>query len=200
MRTDSERRTYDVSLRDNKWVRLLAYVTGLVNQKLLLQNEYLAAENRILPLASASLSAFPIQSARPWLGRGSAAALAELGGTATGASRHVTPVLSQHRSRGEERLPERLPAIYPATPATQDAAVREAGARIAGGRVGCATLRGPIVVFEQRIEEFARSHPTALGWPLCPRLASRCSLLCLWPSERSAIATKVFTRYRATAG
>jgi len=28
--------------------RLLAYVTGLVNQKLLLQNEYLAAENRIL--------------------------------------------------------------------------------------------------------------------------------------------------------
>src|ERR1035437_6666478 len=33
---------------DNKWARLLAYVTGLVNQKLLLQNEYLAAENRIL--------------------------------------------------------------------------------------------------------------------------------------------------------
>jgi hypothetical protein len=28
--------------------RLLAYVTGLVNQELLLQNEYLAAENRIL--------------------------------------------------------------------------------------------------------------------------------------------------------
>src|SRR3954451_17410574 len=33
---------------DNKWARLLAYVTGMVNQKLLLQNEYLAAENRIL--------------------------------------------------------------------------------------------------------------------------------------------------------
>ena len=33
---------------DNKWARLLAYVTGLVNQELLLQNEYLAAENRIL--------------------------------------------------------------------------------------------------------------------------------------------------------
>ena len=32
---------------DNKWARLLAYVTGMVNQKLLLQNEYLAAENRI---------------------------------------------------------------------------------------------------------------------------------------------------------
>ena len=35
-------------MTDNKWARLLAYVTGLVNQKLLLQNEYLAAENRIL--------------------------------------------------------------------------------------------------------------------------------------------------------
>jgi hypothetical protein len=35
-------------MRDNKWVRVLAYVTGLVNQRLLLQNEYLVAENRIL--------------------------------------------------------------------------------------------------------------------------------------------------------
>jgi hypothetical protein len=33
---------------DNQWVRLFAYVTGLVNQELLLQNEYLVAENRIL--------------------------------------------------------------------------------------------------------------------------------------------------------
>ena len=32
----------------NHWARLLAYVTGLVNQELLLQNEYLAAENRVL--------------------------------------------------------------------------------------------------------------------------------------------------------
>jgi hypothetical protein len=32
----------------NNWARLLAYVTGLINQELLLQNEYLAAENRIL--------------------------------------------------------------------------------------------------------------------------------------------------------
>ena len=30
------------------WARLLAYVTGLVNQQPLLQIEYLAAENRIL--------------------------------------------------------------------------------------------------------------------------------------------------------
>jgi len=33
---------------ENKWARLLAYITGMVNQKLLLQNEYLTAENRIL--------------------------------------------------------------------------------------------------------------------------------------------------------
>jgi len=31
-----------------KLARLLAYVTGLINQKLLLQTEYLVAENRIL--------------------------------------------------------------------------------------------------------------------------------------------------------
>lgn len=30
------------------WVRLLAYVSGLVEHELLLRNEYLAAENRIL--------------------------------------------------------------------------------------------------------------------------------------------------------
>jgi putative transposase len=35
-------------MRDNKWARLLAYITGLVNQRLLLQCEYLVAENRIL--------------------------------------------------------------------------------------------------------------------------------------------------------
>ncbi|HEY1805060.1 MAG TPA: helix-turn-helix domain-containing protein, partial [Terracidiphilus sp.] len=35
-------------MTNKKWVRLLAYVTGGVNQELLLQNEYLAAENRIL--------------------------------------------------------------------------------------------------------------------------------------------------------
>jgi hypothetical protein len=34
---------------DNKWARLLAYVTGLVNQKLLLQNEYLIAEKSDTP-------------------------------------------------------------------------------------------------------------------------------------------------------
>lgn len=35
-------------MKDNKWLQLVAYVTGIVNQQLLLQNEYLASENRIL--------------------------------------------------------------------------------------------------------------------------------------------------------
>jgi len=30
------------------WVRMLAYITGTVDQELLLRNEYLATENRIL--------------------------------------------------------------------------------------------------------------------------------------------------------
>jgi putative transposase len=33
---------------DNKWARLMAYITGSVNQRLLLQCEYLIAENRVL--------------------------------------------------------------------------------------------------------------------------------------------------------
>jgi transposase InsO family protein len=35
-------------MRDNQWARLLAYIKGMVNQRLLLQCEYLVAENRIL--------------------------------------------------------------------------------------------------------------------------------------------------------
>ena len=35
-------------MRNGKWLRLLAYVSGSVNQELLLRNEYLVAENRIL--------------------------------------------------------------------------------------------------------------------------------------------------------
>ena len=38
-------------MKNNKWARLLSYVTGLVNQELLLQNEYLAAENREFPVS-----------------------------------------------------------------------------------------------------------------------------------------------------
>jgi putative transposase len=35
-------------MKKSQVARLLAYVTGMVNQQLLLQNEYLIAENRIL--------------------------------------------------------------------------------------------------------------------------------------------------------
>ena len=35
-------------MKENKWLRLLTYVTGLVNQELLLRNEYLAAMERCL--------------------------------------------------------------------------------------------------------------------------------------------------------
>ena len=38
----------NLSMKGNMWVRLLTYLTAFVNQDLLLQNEYLAAENRIL--------------------------------------------------------------------------------------------------------------------------------------------------------
>src|SRR5262249_34508732 len=38
----------DSHMRNRKWLQLLAYVTGSVNQELLLRNEYLAAENQIL--------------------------------------------------------------------------------------------------------------------------------------------------------
>ena len=35
-------------MRGNQWARLLAYVTGVINLDFLLQNEYPAAENRIV--------------------------------------------------------------------------------------------------------------------------------------------------------
>src|SRR3974390_704521 len=41
-------------MRNGRWLRLLAYVTGSVNQALLLRNEYLAAEDR------------PVRAKLPW--------------------------------------------------------------------------------------------------------------------------------------
>src|ERR1700693_5892504 len=55
-------------MRDSiHWARLLAFVTALVNQRLLLQNEYLAAENRILRAHLPDVCAFLIPSDRPSL-------------------------------------------------------------------------------------------------------------------------------------
>ena len=57
-------------MKDNKWVRLLAYITGTVNHRLLLQCEYLLAENRILR------SQLPT---RLWLSDAQRSTLAEIG-------------------------------------------------------------------------------------------------------------------------
>jgi hypothetical protein len=35
-------------MKTTHWARLITYVSGLINQELLLRNEYLAAENRVL--------------------------------------------------------------------------------------------------------------------------------------------------------
>src|SRR5580704_9162498 len=58
-------------MRNKKWLQLLAYVTGSVNQKLLLQVEYLAAENRILRAKLPSRLRLSDHSARCWLQIGS---------------------------------------------------------------------------------------------------------------------------------
>ena len=47
---------------DNKWARLLAYVTGLVNQKHLLQNEYLSLRIGSSALTFPPVCAFRIPS------------------------------------------------------------------------------------------------------------------------------------------
>ena len=41
------------------WARILAYITGTVDQELILRNEYLVAENRILK-AQLKILSFPI--------------------------------------------------------------------------------------------------------------------------------------------
>jgi hypothetical protein len=54
-------------MKEKKWIRLLAYVTGLVNQELLLKNEYLAAENPDFAGTPAWPRKIPIGSSQnPW--------------------------------------------------------------------------------------------------------------------------------------
>ena len=68
----------------------------------------------------------------------------------------------QQNCRGEERIEERITAIYQATPATRDAAVLEAGAITARGLVALlTTLRGNIAELDQRIAQLVASHPDA---------------------------------------
>src|SRR5215467_10782657 len=54
-------------MKENPWARLLAYVAGLINQELLLKNEYLAAENRILRAhLPARVRGYPIPKGPRW--------------------------------------------------------------------------------------------------------------------------------------
>jgi hypothetical protein len=48
-------------MKENPSARLLAYVPGLINQELLLKNEYLAAENHILRAHLPLASGYPIR-------------------------------------------------------------------------------------------------------------------------------------------
>jgi hypothetical protein len=52
---------------ENKWARMLAYVTGLVNQKLLLQDEYSQLRIASSALIFPPVCAFRIPSDPPWL-------------------------------------------------------------------------------------------------------------------------------------
>jgi transposase len=62
--------------------------------------------------------------------------------------------------RSEERIRERLEAIYQATPATRDPAVLEGFGLIAQGLVALLhTLRSHIKVLDRRIAELALAHP-----------------------------------------
>jgi len=53
-------------MRNARWLRLLAYVTGSVNQELLTRNEYLATENRILRASFPRDCGYPTPNALPW--------------------------------------------------------------------------------------------------------------------------------------
>ena len=85
----------------------------------------------------------------------------------------------EQNCRGEERIHERIAAIYQAVPATQDEAALEAGAMTARGLVAVlATLRDDIAKLDQRIAQLVADHPEAplfdslpgAGKALVPRL------------------------------
>jgi transposase len=68
----------------------------------------------------------------------------------------------EHNCRGEEKIEERITAIYQAMPAIRDAAVREGASVIARGLVAVlATLRHQIGELDRRIAELVATHPEA---------------------------------------
>jgi transposase len=85
----------------------------------------------------------------------------------------------QHNCRSQERIQERITAIYQAMPATKDQAVLEGCAMMARGLVALlAALRNGITNFDGRIAELVAGHPDAgvfaslpgAGDALVPRL------------------------------
>jgi Transposase IS116/IS110/IS902 family len=85
----------------------------------------------------------------------------------------------QHNCRAEKLIEERITAIYQAVPATDDAAVLEAGTMTARGLVALlATLRANIAEFDERIRQLVASHADSeifgslpgAGEALIPRL------------------------------
>ena len=85
----------------------------------------------------------------------------------------------QHNCRAEKLIEERITAIYQAVPATDDAAVLEAGALTVRGLVALlTTLRANIAELDERIGQLVASHPDAAifsslpgaGVALIPRL------------------------------
>jgi len=66
----------------------------------------------------------------------------------------------EHNCRSEERIQERIAAIYAAKPATEDAAVLEAGMRASRGFVEVmSVLRSHIADLEKRIQELVAANP-----------------------------------------
>jgi len=67
---------------------------------------------------------------------------------------------ADHNCRSAECIQERIDAIYAAVPATNDAAVREAGAMTARALLALlTTLRSSITAFDRRIAELVAAHP-----------------------------------------
>ncbi len=66
----------------------------------------------------------------------------------------------QHNCRSEDLIQQRIAGIYEAVPATQDAALLEAGPTIVRGLAALlATLRSNIAILDKRIQELVASHP-----------------------------------------
>lgn len=92
---------------------------------------------------------------------------------------HLRDFFHAHHCRGEERIQQRIQAIYAATPATQDEVVLEGeGSKACDWATVVATLRERIAKLDQRIAELVAAHPDSAlfaslpgaGPALLPRL------------------------------